>query len=185
MAKFTKKAIMFAFMEILEEKFLDKITVKDICEQSEINRNTFYYYFENVYDVLKYVFETEKERVLKEVKEDSSFLEEYKRSASIILNHKKAVIHIYQSKNGEILQNYLEEVITDFVKRAVEKAAQGYNIVEADKSYIIQFYSFAICGSTMRWIDKGLPPYTEDLLTRVSKSFDVTIYDLIEMCVKK
>ncbi len=31
MAKFTKKAIMFAFMEILEEKFLDKITVTSAC----------------------------------------------------------------------------------------------------------------------------------------------------------
>ena len=45
MAKFTKKAIMYEFMSILEVKSLDKITVKDICERCEINRNTFYYYF--------------------------------------------------------------------------------------------------------------------------------------------
>ena len=45
MAKFTRKAIMQTFLHILKNKPLDRITVKDICEQCEINRNTFYYYF--------------------------------------------------------------------------------------------------------------------------------------------
>ena len=55
---------MHEFMKILEEKSLDKITVKDICERSEINRNTFYYYFDNVYDVLFSIFEVEKKKML-------------------------------------------------------------------------------------------------------------------------
>ena len=44
MAKFTKQAIMNCLLELLNTKQLDKITVKDICEICEINRNTFYYY---------------------------------------------------------------------------------------------------------------------------------------------
>ena len=44
MATFTRKAIMQTFLHILKNKPLDRITVKDICEQCEINRNTFYYY---------------------------------------------------------------------------------------------------------------------------------------------
>ena len=128
MAKFTKKAIMYEFMSILEVKSLDKITVKDICERCEINRNTFYYYFEDIYDVLNTVFEMEKETVLEEIKDNSSFLNAYRRSASIIMNNKKAVIHIYQSKRGDILRNYLETVIKDFVGRAVEEAAEGYQL---------------------------------------------------------
>lgn len=185
MAKFTKKAIMYEFMSILEVKSLDKITVKDICEHCEINRNTFYYYFEDIYDVLNAVFEMEKESVLEEIKDNSSFLDAYKRSASIILNNKKAVIHIYQSKRGDILRNYLEAVIKDFVGRAVEDAAEGYQIKEEDIRYITNFYAFAIAGSTMRWIENGLPPYREELLSRITRSFEVTIRDMIEMCVEK
>ena len=71
MSKFTKKAIMHEFMKILEEKSLDKITVKDICERSEINRNTFYYYFDNVYDVLYSIFEIEKKQMLEDVEFDA------------------------------------------------------------------------------------------------------------------
>ena len=49
MATFTRKAIMQTFLHILKNKPLDRITVKDICEQCEINRNTFYYYFKDIY----------------------------------------------------------------------------------------------------------------------------------------
>lgn len=182
MAKYTKKAIMYGFMEILKEKTLDKITVKDICELCEINRNTFYYYYEDIYDVLDSVFQYEIDEVLKEESVSSSFLDEYKRSASIILNNKEAVIHIYESKRGDILEDYLDAVVKGFVKRAVLKEAAEYKLSDENIRYITCFYSYAIVGNTMRWISKGMPPYKEDLLTKISKSFEVTIKDLIESC---
>ena len=43
--KIYKKSHNADFFNILKNKPLDRITVKDICEQCEINRNTFYYYF--------------------------------------------------------------------------------------------------------------------------------------------
>lgn len=44
MAKFTKRAIMLSLLKLLKQKSVDKVTVKDICDECEINRNTFYYY---------------------------------------------------------------------------------------------------------------------------------------------
>lgn len=185
MAKFTKKAIIYGFLRILKEKSLDKVTVKDICELCEINRNTFYYYFDDVYDVLDYIFQMEKEAVLKETEENPSFYDEYRRSAAIILNNKKAVIHIAESKHGDTLRRYLEVVIDEFVRRAVEKKAEGHNLSEDNLNYIIAFYTYAILGSTMKWIDLGLPPYKEDMITQIAESFEVTIKDLIGMFSEK
>ena len=42
MASFTRKAIMDSCLRLLEERPVDKITVKDIVEDCGINRNTFY-----------------------------------------------------------------------------------------------------------------------------------------------
>ena len=50
---FTKKAIMDSFLHLLEKKPLDKITVRDIVDDCGINRNTFYYYFQDIYAVLE------------------------------------------------------------------------------------------------------------------------------------
>lgn len=79
MATFTRKAIMQTFLHILKNKPLDRITVKDICEQCEINRNTFYYYFKDIYDVLEAIFEDEVRLVMDEAKEGVTFHDAYAR----------------------------------------------------------------------------------------------------------
>ena len=44
----TKKIIKDAFWELLEEKPYNKITVRDIVNRCCVNRNTFYYYFQDI-----------------------------------------------------------------------------------------------------------------------------------------
>ena len=44
MAQFTKRAIVESFIRLLNEKPLDKITVKEILDYCGINRNTIYYH---------------------------------------------------------------------------------------------------------------------------------------------
>ena len=55
MSKYTKTRIMDAFLYLLNEKSMDRLTVKDVIETAEVNRNTFYYHFEDIYDLLHQV----------------------------------------------------------------------------------------------------------------------------------
>ena len=42
-----------AFMEILEQKDFEYISVKEICERAGVNRSTFYLHYETVNDLLE------------------------------------------------------------------------------------------------------------------------------------
>ena len=53
MPSFTKKAIVESFLYLAGKKPLDKITVRDVVDDCGINRNTFYYYFQDIYAVLE------------------------------------------------------------------------------------------------------------------------------------
>ena len=53
MAVFTKIVIMRVFEELLAFKQLDKITVKDITDKCGISRNTFYYHYQDIYQVFQ------------------------------------------------------------------------------------------------------------------------------------
>lgn len=48
MPDFTERAIKASFMKLLNERPLNKITVKDIADDCGISRNSFYYHFEDV-----------------------------------------------------------------------------------------------------------------------------------------
>ena len=49
----TKKAIRRAFTELLTEKDIDSITIKDIAERAIINRKTIYNYYRGVYQIVE------------------------------------------------------------------------------------------------------------------------------------
>ncbi len=49
----TKKAIRIAFSELIAEKDLNDITVKDLADRAGINRKTFYNYYSGIYQVVE------------------------------------------------------------------------------------------------------------------------------------
>lgn len=178
--KYTKARIMDAFLYLLNQKSMDKLTVKDIIETAEVNRNTFYYHFEDIYDLLRQVFKKKLDDFCSESEPNDTFYEEYVRSAKFLMENKKAMFHIYYSKDRELLQVYLEKLTNIFVEHFVKEAAQSYHLSEDGIKYLTDFYSYAIVGHAMHWIQEGMPPYRGRYMFFVSKSFEDSIENLIQ-----
>ena len=53
----SKLLIRQAFLNLLKEKPLRKVSVKEICEKAQLNRGTFYSYYLDVYDLLNKIEE--------------------------------------------------------------------------------------------------------------------------------
>lgn len=186
MAKQTQKFIMSTFMQLLESESLDKITVRDIVEECEINRNTFYYHYSDIYDLLDDVFRVETEKFMSEdIDENTTFGEEYERAACFVLKYKKAILHIYDSKKRDVLQNYLETLAFSFISRFVKKEADGYGLPDEDIDYITGFYTHAIVGNTLGWIKRKLPSGQEKFIARTAGTFDATVKDMIRQCLEE
>ena len=58
-----------ALCQLLEAKTLEKITVKDIVARCGVNRQTFYYHFHDVYDLMRWIFEREAANLAQTVRE--------------------------------------------------------------------------------------------------------------------
>lgn len=186
MAKQTQKFIMSTFMQLLENESLDKITVRDIVEECEINRNTFYYHYSDIYDLLDDVFRVEAEKFLEQdVDDNTTFGEEYARAAQFVLKYRKAILHIYDSKKRDVLENYLETLAFSFINRFVKKESEGYGLSDDDVNYITGFYTHAIVGNTIEWIKRKLPSGQEKFIERTAGTFNATVKDMIEQCVKE
>ena len=60
-----RNAIMESVLRLLEVRPLNKITVKDIVDECGINRNTFYYHFEDISSLIEAIIIDEVDRVMK------------------------------------------------------------------------------------------------------------------------
>ena len=66
--QYTRNMIRSVFIEMLDERPFDEITVTDLVTRCEINRKTFYYYYQDLYAVLTEIFQSELEAVIGGIK---------------------------------------------------------------------------------------------------------------------
>ncbi len=66
MADFTKKAIRDAFIRLLNEKPLKQISIRNIVEECGINRNTFYYHFQDIPQLLESIISEDADQLIME-----------------------------------------------------------------------------------------------------------------------
>ena len=60
----TKIQMAQSLKKFIKDRPFSKITVQDIVADCNINRNTFYYHFENTYDLLSFVYEQEVKNIV-------------------------------------------------------------------------------------------------------------------------
>ncbi len=179
----TKQAIVSSFIKLLNERPLSKIAVKDIVEDCGINRNTFYYHFKDIFDLVEYIFKIESENVINKNKEHLTWQDGLIESAEFALKNKKAIYHVYNSVNRAQLEGYIDSIADDLMRDFVMAQGADLNVSEADINCISLFYKHAIVGSIMEWIQKGMKDNAEDTIHRIGKLFDGNIREaLLRAC---
>ena len=71
-SRYTNRVIREQLLLLIREKPLEKITVKELCERAEINRATFYKYYDNPYDLLEKMESERLDRLAAQITENVS-----------------------------------------------------------------------------------------------------------------
>ena len=170
--QYTKKKIREEFIKILNERPLNKITVKDIASACEINRNTFYYYYTDVYALLSELFQTELQTVTDEYNDTFSWEESFIVATKFALENKIAINHVYNSIQREELEDYIYNVSGHVMNRYVEKLSDGISASSGDKKLISSFYQCALTEMVLRWIASGMKEDPDTIVRRIGQLFD-------------
>ncbi|KXL53759.1 HTH-type dhaKLM operon transcriptional activator DhaS [Anaerotignum neopropionicum] len=170
--QYTKKKIREEFIKILNERPLNKITVKDIASACEINRNTFYYYYTDVYALLSELFQTELQTVIDEYNDTFSWEESFIVATKFALENKIAINHVYNSMQREELEDYIYNVSGHVMNRYVEKLSDGISASSGDKKLISSFYQCALTEMVLRWIASGMKEDPDTIVRRIGQLFD-------------
>lgn len=170
--QYTKKIIREEFIKILNERPLNKITVKDIASACDINRNTFYYYYTDIYAILSEIFQIELQIVIDEYNDTLSWEESCIVATKFSLQNKTAIYHVYNSMQKEELEDYLFNVSGNIMSRYVEKVSDGISASSGDKKLIASFYQCALTEMVLRWIASGMKEDPDTIIRRIGRLFD-------------
>lgn len=152
-----RSAIMESVLRLLEERPLNKITVKDIVDECGINRNTFYYHFEDISSLIEAIIMDEVDRVMNQYRDISSMEECIDMAMRLGSDHRKAIYHIYNSSNRDFLERRLMEICRHAATQFVEKTAGNQAIRPEDRDIIVQAYKCELFGLVIDWLNSGMP----------------------------
>ena len=132
--RYTRERIVRAFYEILREKPLTRVTVREICERAEINRATFYRHYLDPYDLLEKV--------------EEEILEELRRN----------IRQVMASGERDTTERFLEKMRQN---RQEEGAAPLHRIFEEDPAFSARLMEVLYRESALR-MDGRLSGLTAD-----------------------
>lgn len=156
MPVFTKKAIIDSFMRIAEKKPLQKITVRDIVDDCGINRNTFYYYFRDIYEVAEAVFSYPSEFPSAPVESagDDPLLS-FGRLLSFAAAHHELICNLYRSVGYEQVEKYLRSLLGRDLSESIRRST-GDALPAEDADMLDRFLQKAIFGVVIEWFVGGM-----------------------------
>ena len=152
----TEEVLLNGFFELLDEKMLDKITVQDLADHCHVNRNTFYYHYNNIYDLLEKLFLRQTNSALGYIEEGESFENCIRAIIDFVLYNRNRARHMVSLSHNEWMVELLGDSFYTIVKAYLEK----YYVIEEDEKeneeFLLNFCRYAFVGMMMHWIEEGM-----------------------------
>ena len=152
MSEITKRALAASLKKLLEEKPIDKITVKDIVEDCGVNRHTFYYHFQDIYELIEWLCIDEADHVLGAHKSYNTWKEGFNDLFNYLQENRAIVMNAYYSNYRNYLGNYIKSLVRPYISDLLRIQSEGVKISEEKFEFIVDTYTHGIVGLAMDWI---------------------------------
>ena len=152
----TKKVLAYALKNLMETRPLNKITAGDICEACDMNRKSFYYHFQDKYDLVNWIFYTE---FFDEFQvERTSSADALVRLCEFFEKNREFYRNALKQQGQNSFYEYLGEVITPVISSRLSPFFSRDPYREFYTDLLMHTYRDAI----VRWVMEGckIPPKT-------------------------
>ena len=166
----TKHALAAALKELMAQRPIDKITIHDITERCGIRRQNFYYHFEDVYDLMRWMFQEEAVSLLRQHEGTLLWQEGLLQLFRYIEENKAVCLCALRSVGREHLKRFFETDIHAIIHRTVEQfghvvGAISVGATEADIELTTHFYVVALTGMLESWLLGEIDRTPEELIS--------------------
>lgn len=157
--KYTKMVIKESFVKILKQKPISKISIKEICDDADINRATFYAHYLDQYDLLQqieneiitdinrylssYDFKSEKDVPVDLIEKILEYIRENSELFDLLLN-----------SNGDM--QFQQEITNIIGQQHFSSMLESNSLSKEDSEYIFHFLASGSVGVIQKWLKDGM-----------------------------
>jgi len=177
----TKRALADSLKKFMVKKPLSKISIREIIEDCGVNRQTFYYHFQDINDLVEWMFEQEAICLLK--KSDSCLT--WNDGLFLLFNYVSENQKICECALNSLGRNYLEHLfyneVTNLVGNIVRQLSEGLTVEEKYIEFISKFYTLSFASLLVEWLKQGMKEKPEEVM----QLLDITIHGNIRAALER
>lgn len=169
----TKTAIADSLKKQLKTRSLSGISVGDIVDDCSLNRKTFYYHFNDMHDLLRWILEAG----VVDVVERFDMPDDLEKAIAFVLDYvdkNDYIINCALDEVGrEILKSFFYDdfvrITKDFVESFAERTGKDRDSDGRYIEYICGFYTEALVGMVIEYARKPQACSREEILKYISE----------------
>ena len=151
----TKHAIVATFWQLLEEKTYNKITVQDIVDRCHVNRNTFYYHFQDIPDLICYMMEQGSKELLENCLAQPTLEDKIRYLLSVALNARpliqRTISTSYQSELEPLLLEQFYSFFDQLTNESASSSLVSDSLTASQRKLLLRYHSLAFLGLVRTW----------------------------------
>lgn len=145
-------------MKILKEKPFDKITINDITADCGVARMTFYYHFQDIYDMVNYIIQEKLQAPVSQEFTYETWQQDYTAVFEAILKEKIFFSKIFISIDLRMIEVYLYKFARRYVLGIIDEQAKRLDLKlnEKKREMLCDIYCYNMVGVLLNWMSKGM-----------------------------
>lgn len=171
----TKGAIEASFLRLLRVKPFEKITVRDIVEDCGLTRNTFYYYYQDIYDIVDDVLRRMIDEAIASAESGDNWEDLLDRGVETLRGNRKMVHNLFLTSKSSELMQYFSKSISRLIAHYLDSVPE---ISDSDKDLLTRFCTNAFKGMFREWIESGMEGDFSSDIKRTIKLFSASMTEV-------
>lgn len=148
----TKLLIAGSLRKLMKKKSLDKIKIREIVEDCGVNRQTFYYHFQDIYALVEWIYTYDGTMIVEKHKDDDDWMPVIQEMFDYLEEHQDEIRCVVNSKADKFFHDFIYEKIGIVARIVVDSVSVKMKVDEYHKNFIADFYTYGVCGVVECWM---------------------------------
>lgn len=182
----TKRVLSLSLKALLGRMPLNKITIQNLVDEAGVSRKTFYYHFQDIYDLLEWTLVDTGSQLLKGRTTAKTWQQGVRAIFLYFEENRAAILNIYRclQENDPILEQYISRLVYPILEDIFDAQPGCERVGSEDRAFILELYAHGILMLFLYWISKGMQPDAEQMCRRIDRLFNGSMESMIQRCVQ-
>lgn len=155
-------------VELLQERSIDKISIKLLCEHANISRQTLYYHYDSLIDVFLSWLRSSVNEAISAYDTRPKWDEGFKQFLIFCKENQNVILHAYNSSHKQEFVLAIYRIGRDLVLRDIQDISieLGKPLIRRDEDFMARFYMYIFVGLMMDYFDDGMNYDIEFIISR-------------------